>query len=86
MLMHSKVPMSQQCALGAKADGTLGGMRRSEATRVRELILPLCSALVRLIWSAVPGAGLPGSGETGNCCRGAGGGYRDGGGSGASPW
>jgi len=48
VLVDNRCTMSQQCALAAKkASGILGCMKKSVASRSREFLLPLYTALVR---------------------------------------
>ncbi|KAK4822633.1 hypothetical protein QYF61_018585 [Mycteria americana] len=65
VLVANKLCTSQQRALTAKmATSLLGCVRQSMASRSREGILPLCSALVQHSWGAVSSAGLPSTGKT----------------------
>lgn len=65
VLVGDELTMNQQCALMAKkANGILGCIRQKIASRSREEILPVSSALVRRTWKTVSSSGLPSTWET----------------------
>ena len=59
VLVDDKLTTSQQCTLMAKAGSSIQDcISRSISSRLKKVVLPLCSALVSHIWSTVSSCGL----------------------------
>lgn len=54
----------RKCKVTAEANSILGCRRKSADSREEELMLPLCSILVRQLWSARSRSGLPSTRKT----------------------
>jgi len=66
-----RLDMTQQCTLAAQqANGMLGCIKRSVASRSREVILPLCSTLVRPHLGPVSSSEALSTGQTWTCWSG----------------
>lgn len=64
VVVGSELNVSQLCALEAKATNSLWGcMSRNIARRLREGLIPLCTALVRPHLDTTFGFGLPSAGQ-----------------------
>mgnify|MGYP001854801538 CR=1 FL=1 len=75
VLFDKKLNVSQQCVLAAwKANGILGSLRREKASRAREAIVLLDSALVRPSCITASKSGAPNMGKMWSFWRGSRGG------------